>query len=174
MNYKRKTHDTQPFGAQPRRKWSVWNKAETRRQRVKQFFVKAVFCYGLFALLLLAGSVGHFAINGPLYQDAAPSPGCELSSKILDTPWAGISVAIAGERQKDANVNVYRPGSDEPMEIWTSKTDYFVGTSDPYIRQQYSSDDTMYIGQYYRAEATLDGIKTSGNFELLQAELVIL
>lgn len=103
----------------------------------------------------------------------AHRPGCVLSSKILDTPWAGISVAIAGERRNDASVHVYQPGNDEPMEVWTSKTDYFVGTSEPYIRQQYSSGDSMQIGEYYRAEATLDGKTTSNSFELLQAELFI-
>ncbi|MCY3865554.1 MAG: hypothetical protein OXG68_08940 [Chloroflexi bacterium] len=172
MTYKRKMHDTQPIDAQPGKKWSVWSKPETRRQRVRQLFVRAVFCYGLFGLLLAAAGVGNFVINRRLYQDTVPSPGCTLSHKEYRGEDFGVDVAIHGQRNHSAVVDVFREEEIQPLEVWMSGVKVFVGSDVPYIHQQYSSSLDLHPGMY-RAEATLDGKTNTKSFHFTSGRNLI-
>jgi hypothetical protein len=67
--------------------------------------------------------------------------------------------AIAGERQSDVTVDLYRPNNTIPLEVQAQLNKNFTDTGEPYIYQYYSWNTRWPLGTY-QLEITLDG-KTS-------------
>ena len=76
-----------------------------------------------------------------------------------------LNLALAGDRYRDIEARVYRPGSDVPLRYSDRLDDAFAESDEPFIWQYYSVT-TPWSGGQYRLEIELDGRTTQALWEL--------
>ena len=76
-----------------------------------------------------------------------------------------LNLALAGDRYRDIEARVYRPGSDVPLRYTDRLDDAFAESGKPFIWQYYTVT-TPWSGGQYRLEIELDGRTTVALWEL--------
>ncbi len=78
-----------------------------------------------------------------------------------------INIIIAGEKQNDLLVDIYRPNETRPIKVEAQLDKAFSDTGDPYILQYYSYSVSWPLNGLYQLEYTIDGTtkKVAWEFE---------